>query len=85
MDYYLVTTYHGPIIYIDNDTTWSVAAPGRQTETYDGSLPQRCLVNARPIPASEARHILSPSEMPQTTSGPICGSVIDSLTFSSLT
>lgn len=79
MDYYLVSTYHGPIIYIDSHTSWAIAAPGRPTERYDGSLPERCLANARPIPASEAHQILSPNEPADGTNGPFRDSVINSL------
>jgi hypothetical protein len=70
MHYYLVTTYHGPIIYIDRGTTWAVASPNRPTETYTGALPDRCRTNAIPISASEAQKILAPGKEDNTKWAP---------------
>jgi hypothetical protein len=59
MHYYLVSTYHGPIVYIDHGSSWAVASPNRPTEIYGGTLPERCRTNAIPIQASEAQQILN--------------------------
>ena len=64
MTYYLVETYHGPLVYSQQAGRWTVATPYRPEEIYHGTIPAGCLRHARPIPADHARRILDPSGTP---------------------
>lgn len=58
MTYYLVDTYHGPLILVQRATDWIIASPYRSVEIYDGRISESCLESARPISERGAREIV---------------------------